>query len=185
MASVIIAMPKADDAKKIGDIINRYSLGTVTICTSAAQALASAVNLESGVIICSYKIADMHYTQLKEYLPEDFSLLLLSSLTELDYVPNDIMVVSYPIKVSDLVNTTEMLLEQIRRRIKKRKSQPKKRTPEEQRIIDEAKALLMERNHMTEPDAFRYIQKCSMDSGTNLVETAQMVLLLISEENHG
>ena len=34
----------------------------------------------------------------------------------------------------------------------------------------------MERNHMTEEEAHRYLQKTSMDSGTNLVETAQMLL---------
>ena len=37
----------------------------------------------------------------------------------------------------------------------------------------------MSRNHMTEEQAHKYIQKCSMDSGTNLVETAQMVLAMI------
>ena len=37
-----------------------------------------------------------------------------------------------------------------------------------------------ERNSMTEEEAHRYIQKCSMDSGTNLVETAQMVISLIN-----
>ncbi len=45
-------------------------------------------------------------------------------------------------------------------------------------LIDRAKALLMERNGMTEEEAHRYIQKCSMDSGTNIVETAQMVISL-------
>ena len=50
---------------------------------------------------------------------------------------------------------------------------------QEQELIDQAKALLMERNGMTEAEAHRYIQKCSMDSGTNLVETAQMVISLI------
>ena len=49
----------------------------------------------------------------------------------------------------------------------------------EQELIAKAKALLMERNNMTEAEAHRYIQKCSMDSGTNLVETAQMVISLI------
>ena len=180
MANVIVAMSKAEDAKKIGDIINRYNLGNVTVCTSASAALSNAVNLDNGVIICGHKIKDMHYSLLKEYMPPDFSLLLLAPLTEMDYVPSDIMVVTYPLKVSDLINTVDMMLEQIRRRLKK-KSGPRKRTPEEQKYIDDAKALLMERNHMTEPEAFRYIQKCSMDSGTNLVETAQMVLLLISE----
>ena len=31
---------------------------------------------------------------------------------------------------------------------------------------------------MTEAEAHRYIQKCSMDSGTSLTETAQMVISL-------
>ena len=35
------------------------------------------------------------------------------------------------------------------------------------------------KNHMTEEEAHRYIQKCSMDSGTSLTETAQMVLSMI------
>lgn len=37
----------------------------------------------------------------------------------------------------------------------------------------------MARNHMTESEAHRYLQKCSMDSGTSMVETAQMVISLI------
>ncbi|MFR3319996.1 MAG: ANTAR domain-containing protein [Lachnospiraceae bacterium] len=32
---------------------------------------------------------------------------------------------------------------------------------------------------MTEEEAHRYLQKTSMDSGTNLVETAQMLLTLM------
>lgn len=46
--------------------------------------------------------------------------------------------------------------------------------------MDQAKKLLMERNGMSENEAHRYIQKCSMDSGTNLMETAQMVISLIN-----
>ena len=38
----------------------------------------------------------------------------------------------------------------------------------------------MARNNMTEEEAHRYIQKCSMDSGTNMVETAQMVLSIMN-----
>ena len=43
----------------------------------------------------------------------------------------------------------------------------------------QAKELLMDRNHLSEEEAHRYIQKCSMDSGTNMVETAQMVLSMM------
>lgn len=46
-------------------------------------------------------------------------------------------------------------------------------------LITEAKALLMERNHMTEEEAHRYLQKTSMDNGTSLVETAEMIFMLM------
>ena len=41
------------------------------------------------------------------------------------------------------------------------------------------KKLLMERNHMSEEEAHRYMQKCSMDSGNNMVETAKMIFALM------
>ena len=75
----------------------------------------------------------------------------------------------------------EMMLQSAARRRKKERAKPKMRSAEEQHIIDRAKSLLIERNHMTESEAHRYMQKCSMDSGTNLVETAQMVLTLLTE----
>ena len=45
-------------------------------------------------------------------------------------------------------------------------------------LLKEAKGILMARNHLTEGEAHKYLQKCSMDSGTNLVETASMVLAM-------
>ena len=59
---------------------------------------------------------------------------------------------------------------------KKRKERSRKRNDAEKKLVDQAKALLMERNNMSEDEAHRYLQKSSMDSGTNMVETALMVL---------
>ena len=72
-----------------------------------------------------------------------------------------------------------MMCENIERRRRKRRLQPKTRNDEEVQLIKEAKGLLMDRNNMSEEEAHRYLQKCSMDSGTNMVETAQMVLSLM------
>ena len=59
-----------------------------------------------------------------------------------------------------------MMTMDIARELKRRKkTQPKRRTAEEEKIINKAKALLMERNQMTENDAHKYIQKLSMDRG--------------------
>ena len=47
-------------------------------------------------------------------------------------------------------------------------------------LFSEAKALLMERNKLTEEEDHQYMQKRSMDNGTGLTETAQMILSLLT-----
>ena len=115
-------------------------------------------------------------------MPSGFQMLLIASSRALSAVEGSgIMAVTMPLSVYELVNTLEMMLQSAVRRRKKERAKPKVRSAEEQHIIDRAKSLLIERNHMTESEAHRYMQKCSMDSGTNLVETAQMVLTLLTE----
>ena len=81
-----------------------------------------------------------------------------------------------PLKVHDLMNTLEMMCMNQARIKKNRNKKPRQKTEAERRIIGEAKEILMLRNHMSEEQAHKYIQKCSMDSGTSIVETAQMVI---------
>lgn len=182
MGSIIIALPRLEDAKRISDILKRRGLETEAFCTSASNVLSMIHQLDSGIVICSSRLPDMYYTQLAEYLPEFFEMLLIASPTTLENCPPGIMNLTMPFKPGDLLGTVEMMLQQQARRIKKKRSGPKKRTEEEQRCINHAKQVLMKRNNMTEQEAFRYIQKCSMDSGTNMVESAQMILLMMCDE---
>lgn len=179
MGSIIIVLPKIEDAKHIRDMLGRHGLSTAAVCTTASMVLANVHQLDGGVVICSYRLPDMHYSQLAEYLPEYFEMLLLTSASEVGNCPTGIMSLTYPIRPNDLVSTVEMMLAQQERRLKRKKPPVKKRSEREQNYINNAKWVLMDRNNMTEQEAFRYIQKCSMDSGTNMVETAQMILLLI------
>ena len=94
--------------------------------------------------------------------------------------PEDVVCLGLPLKVHDLISTLEMMMESLVRRRRKQRLKPLERSREEQELIKQAKELLMDRNHMTETDAHRYLQKCSMDSGTNMVETAQMIMSLIN-----
>ena len=72
------------------------------------------------------------------------------------------------------------MMAQVERRFKKVKKQKKKqRSEREENYIKNAKLLLMDRNHLSEEDAHRYLQKCSMDNGISMVETAQMILAVM------
>ena len=109
-------------------------------------------------------------------------MLLIGSAAAVSDNPSGLMSLTTPLKVFDLVNTVEMMVRQIDRRFKQDKRKPKKRSEREENYIRNAKFLLMDRNHLSEEEAHRYIQNCSMDNATNMVETAQMILMLIYDE---
>lgn len=180
MTNIIVALPKLEDAKNIKNVLVRSGFHVVGVCTTGAQAISQADGLNDGIIICSYKLMDMVYSELHECLPYGFEMLLMASQNLIsECYGNDIVCLSMPLKVNDLTSTVSMMTEGIERRRRKRRAQPKQRRPEEEALISEAKELLMVRNHMTEEEAHRYLQKCSMDSGTNIVETSQMVLSMM------
>lgn len=180
MGGIVIALSKPEDAKRISDIFVRRGIAPTVVCTNASNVISQMHRLESGVVICGQYIFGTYYTQLSDSMPDYFEMLLLASAEVLERERSlDVMSLTVPFKAGDLVNTVSMMLTQIERRIKKQKSMPKKRSWQEQNYINNAKYMLMERNNMTEQEAFRYIQKCSMDSGTNMVETAQMILLML------
>lgn len=179
MTGIVIVFPKAEDGKSIRNLLVRYGYEVTAVCTLGSQVQNHIDLMNSGIIISGYKYADMHYRELKEFLPEGFDMLLLASdRVCAECADPDIICVSMPLKVQDLVSTVEMMYMNQMRRKKRLRSKPKQRTEAERKILSEAKETLMERNHMTEEEAHRYIQKCSMDSGTSLIETAQMVLAM-------
>ena len=180
MTNVIVVFPKIDDAKSIKNLLVRNGFHVVGVCTTGIQAISQADGLNGGIVVCSYKLVDMLYYQLHDDLPPGFEMLMLASRQYLNECENrDIMCLAMPLKVPDLLSTLGMMAENMDRRKRKQRLQPKERNEEEKKLIKEAKNLLMERNHMTEEEAHRYIQKNSMDSGTNMVETAQMILSMM------
>lgn len=182
MNSVIVVFPKKEVAMKIRNILSHHGMDVMEVCTTGAQALQCADMLEEGVVVCGYRMQDMMYTGLRECLPESFEMLLITSPDKLrDGLEKGVVGLSMPIKVYDLINTLEMILRGMQRRRKARREAARNRDPEQKALIGQAKALLMERNHMTEEEAHRYLQKSSMDSGTNMLETAQMILTIMNE----
>lgn len=182
MTGIIVVFPNRENAANIRNLLVRYGMTVSGVCTTGAQAMNYADALDEGIVVCGYKLKDMMYTELREYLPDAFEMLLIASRDKWsDGSAEGVMGLSMPIKVQELVSTLEMMLTDMERRRKKRKLEKKKRSPKDQELIRQAKELLMERNHMTEEEAHRYLQKSSMESGTNMVETAEIVLSMMSK----
>lgn len=180
MLSIIIAFPKMQDAMNIKNVLVRNGYEVNATCTTGAQVIGLANDLDGGIVVSGYRLSDMHFSELNGYLPKGFEMLLITSATKLEECVNqNVVCLSMPIKTQDLLNTMQLMSHNYTRRKKKEKDKPKVRSEEDKITISKAKQVLMDRNNMSEEEAHRYIQKASMDSGTNLVEMAEMILSMM------
>ena len=99
-----------ENAKSIKNILVKSGYDVAAVCTTGAQTLQSANALEGGIVICSHHFIDMMYQELYEYLPPQFQMLLVASpavCSEREIA--DIVCLSMPLKVHELVQTVEMM----------------------------------------------------------------------------
>ena len=178
--NIIVAFAKAENAQNIKSILNRGGFDGVVTCLSGVQALSAMDDLGSGIVICGYRLSDMLYSELLEDLPPYFKMLMVASAEKapLDTENDRLIFLSTPLQKADLFSTLNMMLEGVQRLKKKAKERRMKRSEADRKVIEQAKALLMERHQMTEPEAHKYLQKCAMDSGTDMLETAEMIISL-------
>ena len=76
MSSIVIALPKIEDARKIRSVLECHGLAVASVCSTASNALSSASELGNGVLICGKKGlmgwhggGDMNYLDLAECMP--------------------------------------------------------------------------------------------------------------------
>ena len=174
MEQVIVAFENTKSAGRIKEILETSGTASCILCKTADQVRRTANKLHITAVICGFKLADQSAEALAGDLPSSCAVLVLASQNLLDLLQNDdLFQLPAPVSKGDLTASVRMLL-QMGRRLE-RALRPR-RSPEELEVIQQAKALLMDRNGMTEEQAHRFLQKSSMDNGTKLLQTAQMVL---------
>lgn len=182
MSNIIVVFPKRDNATNIRNLLVRQGLDVSCVCTTGAQVMHHTDMLDEGVVVTGYKMSDMMYNDLREYLSDSFEMLLVASPDKWEMgIAEGVTPLGMPIKIQELVEAVRTLDEEIECRRRKRRLERKVRNAEQKAIVDEAKEILMRSQQMTEEEAHRYLQKNSMDSGTNMVETAQKVLSMTNK----
>lgn len=182
MTNVIVAFAGQEDGKRIRDVLVKSGFLTVTLCSCGAQVLSRAAMLERGIVVCGYRFRDMSCIQLREQLSPQFEMLLAASPRSLQADgARGMLFLPSPFSVRDLVGTVRMM-EQGQEKKGRNQSRANERSEQEKSLLESAKRILMERNGMSEPAAHRYLQKCSMDSGVSILESAAMVIRLYRQD---
>jgi len=179
LTNIVVVFPRIADAKSIRNLLVKNGFHVSATVSTGAAVLELVDEMSDGLVISGYKLPDMIYTQMHELLPPGIEHMLIASREHITEGDGNIVCFEMPIKIHDLINTVSMIVEGIESKRRKKRQTPTIRDDESKKIITEAKVLLMERNNLTEEEAHRYLQKTSMNSGTNMFETAQKILSLM------
>ena len=172
MDRVVLAFSKDETADKIKMMLDGSGYDVYTVCHSKAELLRTVSDMDEVLIIMGYKLPDGTVDDVYDDLMEGQKLMSIVKAERQSSIYNqDIFVVTLPLNRQLLINSVETFVGIIERR-----KHRAKRTPEEEKIIRDAKAYLMETHRMSEEQAHRFIQKRSKDTGAKFIDTARMIL---------
>lgn len=176
MQKVIVAFENRATATSIAEVLESGGVADCVVCHSAAEVRRLVNKQGLGVVVCGFKFSDGAAENLYYDLPERCVMLMVASQNRLELCETEgIFQLPSPVSRGDLLASVRMLLQFARRRVS-RYPVPGHRSEEENQLVAQAKAVLMDRHGMTEEQAHRFLQKESMDHGAKLAETARIVL---------
>lgn len=182
MSRIIVGIPKRETGIQIRNLLVRNGFDVIGVCISGAQILNYADLLEEGIVICSCQLTDMMCEELRVDLPKTFQMLVLMTGRDLVEEEESVRMLTLPLKVQDLLEQVRQMEELLESRRRKRRLKNSGRNERQNQIISKAKEQLMKQKNMSEAEAHRYLQKCSMESGNSMTETAQMLLAILKEK---
>jgi response regulator NasT len=172
MEQIVLAFSKDDTAEKIRRMLDGSGYGIAAVCHSFAEIMRIISDMDEALIIMGYKLPDAVVDDVAENLSEGQKLMSIMKPERRELVTyDDVFVVPLPVNRQELISAIDVLWGALERRRRK-----PKRTPEEEKIIEQAKLYLMDIYHMTEEQAHRFIQKRSMDMGAKFIDTARQIL---------
>lgn len=174
MERIILAFSSEIAASKLRSMLagTGYHI-SAKVCSSGAELLRAADQYDDALVIMGFKLPDMTVNHVFEEVGDRCRIISVVRPEHIENISYDeIFPLPLPVNRPKLLRTIQMVygVETVRARKKP------ERSAEENDLTERAKLFLMEYYHMTEPQAHRFIQKRSMDTGAKLTETAKLIL---------
>ena len=174
MRQVIVAFERQANCDRLREIIETGGEFSCVPCRTADQVRRTVRKLRLDLVVCGFKLGEESCESLFYDLPQRCTMLMVAPQAQLELCEAEgIFKLQAPVRRSELLASVR-LLAQLHH--SGRDEAPAQRSQEEQELVDQAKAVLMDRHGMTEEQAHRFLQKQSMDNGARLADTAKLVL---------
>lgn len=173
MREIIVASQNPQAADRIRAILQSEHIFVSNIYRSGAEVLSFASIRPDAVVICG-KLSDMSAAALAGTLPNSFDTVwLVPSGEPLPVYSSNLIALQMPLNRMEFLDTVRMLAATESERAHSRKTV---RTEEEETLLHDAKARLMERHPISEREAYKLLQRRAMESGMRILEVARLVL---------
>src|SRR5574337_165927 len=172
----------------LGDALRRLGFEVAGEGASGVEAIRLAQELKPDVLFLAVGLPDMDGLTVAAHILETLPLpiLILSSHLDQELIQRakEAGVMAYllkPLREEELLPAIELAISRFEEFDTLRKENADlKRILEDRKLIERAKGILMERERISEQQAFARIQKTSMNMRRSMAEIAQAILL--SEE---
>jgi two-component system, response regulator PdtaR len=181
---VLIAEDEALIRLDLREMLAEEGFEVVGEAADGERAIALALELRPDLVICDVKMPKLDGIAAAAKITEDriAPVVMLTAFSQRDLVERarDAGAMAYlvkPFQKRDLLPAIEMATSRFAeiRALETEVSDLRERL-EARKLIERAKGALMTTHRMTEPEAFRWIQRAAMDNRTSMRAVAEVVL---------
>jgi two-component system, response regulator PdtaR len=181
---VLIAEDEALIRLDLREMLQEEGFDVVGEAADGEQAVELAVELNPDLVICDIKMPKMDGIAAAAQIAEKriAPVVILTAFSQRDLIERarDAGAMAYlvkPFQKRDLLPAIEMATSRFAeiRALESEVTNLRERL-EARKLIERAKGVLMTEHRMSEPEAFRWIQRAAMDNRTSMRAVAELVL---------
>ena len=190
---ITVALHNVEAAEKIKYALQRSGYTVGEICTSGGEAIRRVRAGATDLLLINLEMPDMTGLEVATIIGDEnlCSVILFVALDKRalcnDVVEDyDITLFTKPVNISALLGTIEVVLQNRRRMGRmERELSSLKQSLDNRKLVERAKGILMKRKSISEGEAYRRIQKMSMDSRVSMKDIAEKIIELSEKSSSG
>lgn len=180
---VLVAEDEGLIRMDVVDTLKEFGFSVLGEAADGEEALRLALELEPDVVVMDIKMPKMDGITVAEKLSaKKIPVVLLTAFSQQELVSRAVEAgalayITKPFKPTDLLPAIQIALARNEEivALEQEISNLSDRL-ETRKLMDRAKGLLMSKMKLTEPEAFRWIQKASMDRRLSMAQVAKAVI---------
>ena len=180
---VVVAEDESLIRMDVVETLREHGFDVVAEVGDGALALAAVIEHKPDLVVMDIKMPNMDgLTAAEQMAGHKVAIVLLTAFSQKELVDraNQAGAMAYVVKPftpNDLMPAVEIALSRHSQLIAlEHEISDLNERFETRKLVDRAKGLLNEKMNLTEPEAFRWIQKASMDRRLTMQEVAQTVI---------